>query len=205
VQDEEHNARLFGTRLMRALGRTINPATEESAVMKKNGVVASLVLMSLGASASAQNTNPLVTEGVVDAPAEAVWAAWTTNEGLRSWLAPHVSIDFRIGGLMRTNYNVAGVLGDAQTIENTILSFEPGRMLSIKVTNAPENFPFATAVLEMWTVMYFEPNGESQTKVRVVGLGFGPDEESQRMRAFFERGNADTLEQLKTALSAVQR
>lgn len=172
---------------------------------KKKRTVTTVALMSLLATASAQDTSPLITEGIVDAPVEAVWAAWTTNEGLRSWLAPHVSIDFRIGGLIRTNYNAAGVLGDAQTIENTILSFEPGRMLSIKVTKAPENFPFPNAVREMWTVMYFDPNGESQTIVRVVGLGFGPDEESQGMRAFFERGNVVTIDQLKTGLAAVKR
>jgi uncharacterized protein YndB with AHSA1/START domain len=148
---------------------------------------------------------PLITEGIVDAPLEAVWAAWTTNEGLGLWLAPHVSIDLRIGGLMRANYNAAGALGDAQTIENTILAFEPERMLSIKVTKAPENFPFPNAVQHMWTVMYFDPHGESQTTVRVVGLGFGPDDESQRMRAFFERGNAATIEQLNNALSAARR
>jgi uncharacterized protein YndB with AHSA1/START domain len=67
--------------------------------------------------------------------------AWTTHEGRASWLAPHGSVDLRIGGLMRTNYKVAGALGDAQTIENAILSFEPERMLSIKVTQAPENAP----------------------------------------------------------------
>lgn len=147
----------------------------------------------------------MISEGLVDAPAEVVWTAWTTDEGLKSWLAPHVSMDLRVGGLMRTNYNVAGVLGDAQTIENAILSFEPQRMLSIKVTKIPEKFPFARAVQDMWTVMYFEPKGESQTKVRIVGLGFGPDEESQRMRAFFERGNADTIEQLRKKFSAVER
>jgi uncharacterized protein YndB with AHSA1/START domain len=172
--------------------------------MKKR-VVTTVALMSLLTTASAQDTSPLIAEGVVDAPVESVWKAWTTNEGLRSWLAPHVSIDLRIGGLMRTNYNAAGVLGDAQTIENTILSFEPERMLSIKVTKAPDDFPFPNAVQDMWTVVYFEPNGETQTKVRVVGMGFGPDEESQRMRAYFERGNADTIEQLKRGLSAVPR
>jgi uncharacterized protein YndB with AHSA1/START domain len=174
-------------------------------VIKKKGLVAAVALVSLAATTSAQDTSPLITEGLIDAPAEAVWRAWTTDEGLKSWLAPHVSMDLRVGGLMRTNYNTAGVLGDAQTIENTILSFEPERMLSIKVTKTPENFPFPRAVQDMWTVMYFEPNGESQTRVRVVSLGFGPDEESQRMRAFFERGNADTIEQLKRGLSAVQR
>jgi uncharacterized protein YndB with AHSA1/START domain len=147
--------------------------------------------------ASAQDTGPVVHEGVVEAPLERVWAAFATSEGVRAWLAPHAEIDLRVGGLMRTNYNAQGQLGDPQTIENTILSFEPARMLSIKVSKPPANFPFANAVRQMWTVVYFDADGPTRTKVREVSLGFGSDEESQRMRAYFSKGNATTLAQLQ--------
>jgi hypothetical protein len=102
---------------------------------------------------------------------------------------------------MRTNYNAQGTLGDAQTIENAILSFEPGKMLSIRAVKKPEKFPFPNAIREMWTVLYFEPAGVDRTKVRVVGLGFSASEESQKKRAFFERGNATTLDQLRQHFS----
>jgi uncharacterized protein YndB with AHSA1/START domain len=156
-----------------------------------------LLIAVLGGTASAQDTGPVVHEGIVEAPLERVWAAFTTTDGLRAWLAPHAEIDLRVGGLMRTNYNAQGRLGDPQTIENAILSFEPGRMLSVKVAKPPANFPFPNAVRHMWTVVYFEPDGPRRTKVREVTLGFGPDEESQKMRAFFSTGNATTLAQLQ--------
>jgi hypothetical protein len=35
------------------------------------------------------------------------------------------------------------------------------------------------------------------TAVRIVGMGFGKDKESQMMKAFFEQGNAYTLAQLQ--------
>jgi len=70
-------------------------------------------------------------------------------------------------------------------------------MLSISVTKAPEGFPFPNAVKAMWTVIYFEAVGPQATRVRIVGLGFGADEESKRMRAFFDRGNALTLKRLQ--------
>ncbi|HVL68988.1 MAG TPA: SRPBCC domain-containing protein [Vicinamibacterales bacterium] len=162
-------------------------------------VVASL------APALRQDTTPIVTEGVVQAPVAAVWKAWTTSEGLRAWLAPHAEIDLRIGGLMRTNYDRDGRLGDARTIENTILSFEPGRMLSIRVAKFPRDFPFPNAIGDMWTVMYFEPAGDDRTRLRIVGLGFRTDEESQKMRAFFERGNAVTLQQLQSHFTGTAR
>jgi len=94
------------------------------------------------------------------------------------------------------------VLGDRQTIENTVLSFEPRRMLSIRVASAPDGFPFASAIQHMWTVVYLEEAGPSQTRLRVVRLGFRPDEESQRMRAFFDRGNAATVQALQRHFSA---
>lgn len=155
------------------------------------------VLGLLSGSAVAQELKPIVAEGDVNAPIDAVWSAWATTAGLQQWLAPHVEIDMRVGGLMRTNYRANGTLGDGNTIENRVLAFEPGRMLSIQVATAPANFPFPNAIYKMWTVMYFEPAPSNRTHVRVVGLGFSADEESQKMRTFFERGNADTIDELR--------
>jgi uncharacterized protein YndB with AHSA1/START domain len=156
-----------------------------------------LIIAVLCGSARAQDPAPVVHEGVVEAPLARVWAAFTTSDGLRAWLAPHAQIDLRVGGVMRVNYDADGQLGDPQTIENTILSFEPSRMLSIKVSKPPANFPFPNAVRHMWTVVYFESEGPSRTKMREVTLGFGADDESQKMRAFFSTGNATTLAQLQ--------
>lgn len=157
------------------------------------------------AETSAQETGPIITDGIVKAPIESVWRAWSTSEGLRAWLAPHAEIDFRLGGLMRSNYNAEGSLSDPQTIENVILSFEPERMLSIKVSKAPAQFPFPNAIYKMWTVMYFEEVNENETYIRVVGMGFDPSEESQRMRNFFAQGNRVTIEQLQHYFSQAVR
>jgi uncharacterized protein YndB with AHSA1/START domain len=147
--------------------------------------------------APARANESLVTEGVVNAPVAAVWNAWTTSSGLKSWLAPHVDTDLRIDGLMRTNYDPKGSLGDPGTIENKILAFEPERMLSIRVAKAPETFPFKAKIGEMWTVLYFQATPDGKTLLRIVGLGFGSDQESQKMKEFFKQGNAFTLTQLQ--------
>jgi hypothetical protein len=49
----------------------------------------------------------------------------------------------------------------------------------------------------MWTILYFEAQGEKATRVRGVCLGFGDDDESRKMREFFNRGNATTLQRLQ--------
>ena len=173
--------------------------------MTRQAVTLVMLVLLWAAGGAAQDTSPIVSEAIVEAPLDAVWAAWTTSDGLRSWLAPHAAIDLRLGGLMRTNYNVRGALDDPQTIENRVLSYDPGRMLSIKVAKAPDSFPFPNAIQEMWTVIYLEEAGTGRTRVRVVGLGFGAGDESQKMRAFFERGNALTLEGLQRHFSGVPR
>jgi hypothetical protein len=83
--------------------------------------------------------------------------------------------------------------------------YDPERMLSIKVTKFPEGFPFPNAVRGMWPVIYFEAVSPRTTRVRIVGLGFGDDEESRKMRAFFDRGNAFTLKKLPRSDSPQRR
>ncbi|MET0647457.1 MAG: SRPBCC domain-containing protein [Pyrinomonadaceae bacterium] len=141
--------------------------------------------------------NRLVHEGVVAAPVGDVWAAFTTGKGQESWMVAHSEVELKVGGRMRTHYDPKGVIGDSKTIENEIISYDPGRMLSIRVSKFPEGFPFPNAVKGMWTVIYFEALSPRTTRVQIVGLGFGDDEESKKMRAFFERGNAFTLKKLQ--------
>lgn len=171
----------------------------------KHGRLALALVAVLCGRAHAQDISPIAHEGIMEASVDDVWRAWATSDGLRSWLAPHAEIDLRVGGLMRTNYSAQGALGDPQTIENTVLSFEPRRMISIKVAKAPAGFPFPNAIRQMWTIIYFEAAGPGRTNVREVSLGFEADEESQKMRAFFDQGNAATLKQLQRHFTKAPR
>lgn len=141
--------------------------------------------------------DPLVHEDTVAASKDAVWVALTTKDGQESWMVAHSEIDLKVGGLMRTHYDPSGAIGDSQTIENEILCYDPGRMLSFRVTSPPADFHFLDAIKEMWTVIYLEATGPDTTLVRIVGLGIGANEESEKMRAFFDRGNAWTLQKLR--------
>jgi uncharacterized protein YndB with AHSA1/START domain len=143
-----------------------------------------------------------VTEGVVEAPIADVWAAFATNKGQEAWNVAHAEIDLKVGGKMRTHYDPKGKIGDPNTIENIILSFEPKRMLSMKVGTPPGKFPFKEAIKSVWHVISFEAVGPKQTRVRVVGLGYGDDEASKKLRAFFEQGNAQTLKKLQEHFAA---
>jgi len=141
-----------------------------------------------------------ITEGIIDAPLDAVWNAFATKEGQEAWNVAHAEIDLKIGGKMLTHYNPSGKIGDPNTIENVILAFEPKKMLTIKVGNPPEKFPFKEAIKHVWHVVYFEEVGPQRTRMRVVGLGYSADDESKQLRAFFEKGNGYTLKKLQEHL-----
>jgi uncharacterized protein YndB with AHSA1/START domain len=161
-----------------------------------------IALIVLASVCRAQDDDRLVHESIVNAPLDQVWAAFTTKAGLESWMAAHAEIEIKLGGKMRTQYDPKGTTDDAGAIENTILSYEPLSMLSFRVTKAPKGFPFPNAIKNMWTVVYFDAQGEKATRVRVVSMGFGKDDESKKMREFFNRGNAFTLQLLQKRFAA---
>lgn len=139
---------------------------------------------------------PIVTTGVVSAPLKDVWAAWTTNEGITSWMVASGEVDLRIGGAYRTSYTKGSDLKGKDVIVNTILAYDPYRMITIKTTQTPERFPFKEAMDKCWTVIYLEPEGEKQTKVVIRMNGYDATEQSQQMKRFFKTGNQQTLDAL---------
>jgi len=147
-------------------------------------------------SIKSASLEPVVTEGLVNASIADVWKVLTTKEGIESWMVMKTDIDLRPGGLWRTSYSKDSSLDDDAAIHHLILAYDPGRMLSYRTIKVPGNFPFPTAIQKTWTVVYLEPADETHTRVTVHMLGFGDDEESRKMRAFFETGNKTSLDNL---------
>jgi uncharacterized protein YndB with AHSA1/START domain len=158
------------------------------------------ILLALAGIFQTHASDRIVIETVIDAPVDAVWKAYTTKEGLESWMVPKAEIRLAVGGTFRTHFDPNGKIGDADTIENAILSYEPERMLSLKVAKAPASLPMKSAAEKTWSVVYFTPDGQ-KTKVREVTMGFGPDEESQQLRGFLDSGNRMLLERLQKKFS----
>jgi uncharacterized protein YndB with AHSA1/START domain len=171
---------------------------------QQRGFVKSIRRLAVGAVAlaggllcsGAQASTPQVTEGFINAPVAEVWRLFTTSEGYRATGVAKAEVDLRIGGEIRSHYDPKGTLGDAETIVNEILAYEPERMLAIRVKKAPASLEHRAALEGTWTVLYFAPAGENMTQVRIVGLGFGDSAESQALRKFFEDGNRWTLDHI---------
>ena len=159
------------------------------------------LLLCAAGPAPAESTDRAVHEAEIAADVASVWRAFTTPEGLRSWMAPLADIELTVGGKMRANYNAEGELGDETTIVNTILAFDPERMLSLKATGFPKGFPYEEVARETWSVFYFESAGPERTKITIAGLGYTDDPKSQEMRSTFAAANAWSLQQLEKALT----
>lgn len=168
-------------------------------------IVTSIVLACPCAAAQEHTGRALEHEATVDAPVSDVWNAFTTKEGIESWMVPHAEIDLRIGGDMRTNYHPDGEIGDENTIVNRIISFEPERMLSIRNVRAPDAFKQAELFQQTWSVVYFESIDASTTRVRTVGMGYGRGDSWDELYTYFQRGNAIVLEALKKHFDAGER
>jgi uncharacterized protein YndB with AHSA1/START domain len=139
---------------------------------------------------------PQVTEGFINASPAEVWRIFTTAEGYKLTGVAYADVDFKIGGTIRTHFDAKGRLGDANTIVNEILAYEPERMLAIRIKQAPADFKYQDAVADTWTVIYLAPAGDNMTQVRMVGLGYTDAPQSQAMRKFFADANRATLDRI---------
>lgn len=154
------------------------------------------------APATSAAPEPAVAEGIVSAPPAEIWRVFTTGEGFTKLGPAKADVDLRIGGMIRAHYKPDGVLGDEGTVQNRILAFEPLRMLTIQIHKPPAGFPFKEAWKHAWTVMAFTDLGDGRTHVRIAMHGFGTDEESLKMREFFQQGNQWTLTRLQSSFDS---
>ncbi len=139
----------------------------------------------------------LTHSAVVAASLTDAWAAFTTAEGLEAWGGMRVlALDFRVGGTIETSYDPDARAGDDDNIISRILSYEPERMYS-GTFRMPPQFPTAREEGGHWSVMYFEPVDAGHTRITLSIYGWGEGEDWDKAYAFFEWGNAYSLELLR--------
>jgi uncharacterized protein YndB with AHSA1/START domain len=158
-------------------------------------------LVTCGVARAADDVS-FVNEGVIPAPIDEVWKVFSTSEGYKALGPALAEVDLRIGGLIRSRYRGDGTLGDAETIENVILAYEPPTMIAMRIHKPPASFPFKEAWSNPWTVMTLTPLDGGRTRLRVTSLGYADDDESLAMRRFFEAGNQQTIDTLRRHFGA---
>ena len=162
--------------------------------------LALLLCAPVALAAPADEIPPLTQQIVVDGTLADVWKAFSTVEGVESWMVPKASVDFRVGGKLRSTYDPAGDLDGPQAIEITFLSILPMRMISMKTTKFPAGSPFAEALRDAWSVFEFEELSGNRVLVRQTGLGYGKSDVARQARGWFEKANQGVLEKLRATL-----
>jgi len=146
---------------------------------------------------SAYAAEPLVAEAIINAPLAAVWQAFATREGYATVGVAHASVDLRMGGLVQVQPDPQGSLGDKGTTVSEILAYEPERLLSLRVRQAPAGFPEARAFANTWSIVYFAPLGAEMTHVRVAGFGFNEGTAAADLAKFFEQDQVAQMRRLE--------
>lgn len=125
-----------------------------------------------------------VIEIEVPAPVGEVWHAFTTSEGLGTWLFPNATVDLKPGGDWLVHFP-GGYTGGG-----TIVSFVPEKELVIAAM-APEKFPTVRAERTR-AVFTFEARGNA-TVVRLTQSGWKRGDEWTRAYEYLVAGNAQLM------------
>ncbi len=140
---------------------------------------------------SSQSDNMVLTQiFAVNVPIDSVWNAYTSKVGWESWAAAKAEVDFKIGGLIRTNYNTDGEIGDSSTIVLHVINYVPKRMLTLQA-ELGNNFPqfMLEDAEDLYNMVLFEELGPSKTKVVSYGIGYKKTEDYLKLMKFFVQGN----------------
>lgn len=157
-----------------------------------------LYFLAVAAIASAQSpvkvtkqpapAKALIFEVTIPASRTAVWHAFTTSDGLSTWLTPGAVVDLRPGGEWTAHFP------GGKTGGGTIIDFVPEREITLAAM-APESFPTVRA--ERTTARFqFAAHGDSTT-VRLVQTGWKTGEEWDKAYEYLAQGNVQLLETLR--------
>ena len=136
-------------------------------------------------------------EIIVDTSIAETWKLIATEEGIKKWMAPVATLDLRIGGMLKTNYNQNAKIEDKGTITLGIISYIPSEMLTYKITL---NELFAEKCRKedknLQHIIQLTSLGQNKTKITSVMVGWGQGKEWDEAYSFFEKGNVWTFKNL---------
>jgi uncharacterized protein YndB with AHSA1/START domain len=138
----------------------------------------------LPAPVEASTDRKLVIELQIPAPLHAVWEAFSTSEGLSTWLGPDATVDLRPGGDWLVHFP------NGSTGGGTVVSFVPEQEIVVSAL-APDQFPHVRAERTR-ADFEFEAHGEA-TIVRLTQTGWKSGPEWDHAYEYLVAGNGQLL------------
>jgi uncharacterized protein YndB with AHSA1/START domain len=135
-------------------------------------------------AARGESEKMLRVEITVPASRSDVWKAFSTSEGLSTWLAPNSVVDLKPGGDWMVHFP------DGSTGGGTIVSFVPQKEIVISAL-APDKFPTVRA--QRTTARFQLEDHGTGTLVRLTQTGWKDGDEWDRAYEYLTAGNAQLL------------
>lgn len=125
------------------------------------------------------------------------WQLFTTDEGLKKWIAPVAHIELKTGGYILTNYDTTKSLEDSSSIKLPIVNYIEHELLSLKV-NLNNNFSknVQNEDENLQEIIQLINVGPKKTKLISSMIGWGQGDDWTKTYNFFVAGNIYTYEEL---------
>jgi uncharacterized protein YndB with AHSA1/START domain len=160
----------------------------------KNLIASVLVSAALALPAAAAERSVDKT-ALIPAPIDAVWAAWTTREGITTFFAPDARVEPRVDGPFEIYFNPYAPPGLKGADDMRFLAIQDRKMLTF-TWNAPPHLPEARAQRTYVTVR-FVPANERETEVTLHHGGWGEGGQWDQAYAYFDKAWGSVLANLQ--------
>lgn len=144
----------------------------------------------------------LTKEVSIRAPLDAVWDAWTTEEGL-AFISPESNIELRLDGpyewFLDGEPDNRGKRGGEGS---HVLAFLPQKMLAFSWTFPPDVPELRSADERTQVVVLLDEDGEGRVHVSLYAHGWREGEPWQRGWAYFDRAWGLVLDRMKVHLES---
>lgn len=143
-----------------------------------------LVLLSVTPIFAADAERGIRIDTTIKASRDAVWNAWTTEEGLK-FLAPASRVELRPGGWYEIYFNPAAPEGQRGADGNRVMLVQD-KVAFAFTWNAPPHFPFARNQ-HTHVMIRLYPISENETRLVFTQDGFGEGPEWDKVREYFQK------------------
>jgi uncharacterized protein YndB with AHSA1/START domain len=119
------------------------------------------------------------------APIQAVWQAWTTEEGLHSFFAPHINMQLRPGGPFEILFSLDGPEGQRGAEGMIVMAFKEPEFFSF-TWNAPPDLDQIRSHMSH-VVIRFTSLDEKRTQLDFKEDGFAEGGQWDQRLEYFQR------------------
>jgi uncharacterized protein YndB with AHSA1/START domain len=161
-----------------------------------------LVIMALTVSPAFAGARSMVKEVTVTGSLDDVWAAWTTEEGLR-FVSRKSRVELRRGGPYEWFLDLPPDENGKRGGEGaTVLAFLPRQMLAFSWTFPPDVPELRNADETYQVVVFFDDNADGTVTVRLNAHEWREGDAWDRGYAYFDKAWSAVLDRLKQAIEA---